>query len=67
MLDIQRTDWLEIAMSEIGMQTGDLADRANVSRSQIQRIRNGMPPRLDTLRRISAALEAARKEKAKAA
>lgn len=67
MLDIQRPDWLNSAMAEIGLQTGELSDRAKVSRSQIQRIRNGMPPRLDTLRRISTALEEARRARVRAA
>ena len=66
MFDIQKPDWLQCAMSEVGVETGELADRAKVSRSQIQRIRKGMPPRLDTFRRISAALEAVRNEKAAA-
>jgi predicted transcriptional regulator len=57
MVDIQKPTWLKDAMEEAGIKTGELSVRAGVSRSQIQRILNGMHPRLDTLRRITAVLE----------
>lgn len=66
MLDIQNPNWLRNAMAEAGLQSGDrfltgeLSERAKVSRSQIQRILNGMEPRMGTLRRITAALEQAK-------
>lgn len=56
MFDIQDPNWLARVMDEKGVQTGELAKRSGVSRSQIQRIRNGMEPRLGTLRSIQAAL-----------
>jgi predicted transcriptional regulator len=54
--NIYEPDWLERTMSAAGIQTGQLAQISGVSRSQIQRIRKGMPPRLGTLRRLSVAL-----------
>ena len=50
--------WLADAMTAKGIQTGDLADASGVSRSQIQRIRNGMAPRMDTLVALQSALDA---------
>lgn len=51
-------------MKEVGVKTGQLSAEAGVSRSQIQRILNGMHPRLDTLRSLTAAIERLKMEKA---
>jgi transcriptional regulator with XRE-family HTH domain len=56
MADIYEPDWLDRAMREAKVRTGELAAASGVSRSQIQRIRNGMSPRLDTLRALQTAL-----------
>jgi transcriptional regulator with XRE-family HTH domain len=48
--------WLTKAMAETGFGVSELANAAGVSRSQIQRIRNGMPPRMDTQAKLRAAL-----------
>lgn len=56
MIDIQHNDWLVRAMEDAKIQTGELSELTGVSRSQIQRIRKGMPPRLDTLRKLQEAL-----------
>lgn len=57
MIDINHPDWLTEAMTKYNVETGRLAKLSGVSRSQIQRIRKGMSPRLDTLLRIQSALE----------
>lgn len=44
-------------MKQHKIETGQLAKLSGVSRSQIQRIRNGMSPRLDTLLRLKSVLE----------
>lgn len=43
-------------MSEAGVQTGALAEASGISRSQIQRIRNGMAPRMNTMVALNSAL-----------
>lgn len=48
--------WLERKMAEKSIRTGQLAEASGVSRSQIQRIRNGMAPRMDTLAALNGAL-----------
>jgi predicted transcriptional regulator len=48
--------WLTKAMKETGFGVTELSTIAGVSRSQIQRIRNGMAPRMDTQARLQAAL-----------
>ena len=48
--------WLTKAMKDTGFGVTELATVAGVSRSQIQRIRNGMAPRMDTQARLVAAL-----------
>lgn len=49
--------WLTKAMQKTGFGVTELASLAGVSRSQIQRIRNGMAPRMDTQARLVAALD----------
>jgi len=49
--------WLDKEMKAAGVRTGELANASGVSRSQIQRIRNGSPPRMDTLEALRAALK----------
>ncbi len=49
--------WLERAMTKAGIRTGQLARMSNVSRSQIQRIRRGSAPRMDTMVALQAALK----------
>lgn len=51
--------WLDRAMREAGVRTGQLAEISNVSRSQIQRIRRGSAPRMDTMVALQAALREA--------
>jgi transcriptional regulator with XRE-family HTH domain len=51
--------WLDREMKRCGIRTGRLAELSKVSRSQIQRIRNGAPPRMDTLAALQAGLRAA--------
>lgn len=48
--------WLKKAMDEAGFGVTELANLAGISRTQIQRIRNGMAPRMDTHARLRAAL-----------
>ena len=49
-------DWLTKAMEKTGIATGKLSSLTGVSRSQIQRIRNGAPPRMDTHEALRLAL-----------
>lgn len=51
--------WLDRAMKEAGVRTGKLAEISNVSRSQIQRIRRGSAPRMDTMLALQVALRKA--------
>jgi transcriptional regulator with XRE-family HTH domain len=62
--NIYEPDWLNRAMADAKIRTGQLARVSGVSRSQIQRIRNGAPPRLDTLRALSGALATLQQERA---
>ena len=48
--------WLAREMDKRKVRTGRLADLSGVSRSQIQRIRKGMAPRMDTLNALNTAL-----------
>lgn len=48
--------WLDREMKAAGVRTGQLAEISRVSRSQIQRIRNGSAPRMDTMIALKAAL-----------
>lgn len=48
--------WLDREMAAAGIRTGELAEASSVSRSQIQRIRKGMAPRMNTLTAINAGL-----------
>jgi transcriptional regulator with XRE-family HTH domain len=48
--------WLERAMRSAGIRTGQLAEASGVSRSQIQRIKRGMAPRMDTQAALNVAL-----------
>ena len=48
--------WLKRRMDATGVMTGLLSAESGVSRSQIQRIRKGMAPRMDTAAAIQAAL-----------
>ena len=50
-------DWLAKAMEAHGIQTGELAEVAGVSRSQIQRIRKGMAPRVRTMVALTTGIE----------
>lgn len=50
-------DWLVKAMEAHGIQTGELAEVTGVSRSQIQRIRNGMTPRVRTMVALTTGIE----------
>ena len=43
-------------MRKAGIRTGQLAEASGVSRSQIQRIKRGMAPRMDTQVALTAAL-----------
>lgn len=61
---IYEPGWLARAMADAEIRTGQLAQASGVSRSQIQRIRKGMPPRLDTLRALSGALAALQQDRA---
>lgn len=56
MATIYDPTWLVRRMAEKQIRTGQLAEASGVSRSQIQRIRKGMAPRMDTLAAINAAL-----------
>ena len=49
-------DWLKTEMARTGFGVSELARAAGVSRTQVQRIRNGMAPRMDTHARLRAAL-----------
>lgn len=49
--------WLRTAMDRAGFGVTELANKAGVSRSQIQRICNGMAPRMDTQAKLLAALK----------
>lgn len=49
-------EWLKRAMSAARVRTGQLAEASGVSRSQIQRIRNGMAPRMNTLAALQRGL-----------
>ena len=49
MADIDDPRWLDNEMRAADIKTGELAAASGVSRSQIQRIRNGMDPRRGTL------------------
>lgn len=57
--------WLDKAMIAAGVQTGELAEASNVSRSQIQRIRNGSAPRMDTMLALRSALKKFRRSSPK--
>lgn len=62
--NIYEPDWLKSAMDEASIRTGELAEVSGVSRSQIQRIRNGSPPRYDTLCSIRGALQKLQQDRA---
>lgn len=55
-------------MRKAGIRTGQLAEASGISRSQIQRIKRGMAPRMDTQAALNAALaDLARGDKRKVA
>lgn len=49
-------NWLKAEMAKTGFGVSELARLAGISRTQVQRIRNGMAPRMDTQARLKAAL-----------
>lgn len=49
-------NWLKSEMERTQFGVSELARLAGVSRTQVQRIRNGMAPRMDTQARLRAAL-----------
>ncbi len=54
-------------MKRSGFGVTELAETAGVSRSQIQRICNGMAPRMDTQAKLLAALATKQPQKARRA
>jgi transcriptional regulator with XRE-family HTH domain len=56
--------WLRRRMDAAGIRTGALAKASSISRAQIQRIRNGAPPRMDTLMALQAGIAALEQAKA---
>lgn len=65
--DILAPEWLDATMTNAGIKTGQLADVSGVSKSQIQRIRNGDSARTSTLRELRTGIEAILAEKVEVA
>jgi len=49
-------NWLKAEMAKAGFGVTELAKLAGISRTQVQRIRGGMAPRMDTQAKLRAAL-----------